>query len=319
VRHDVSFHVFIGQTSVVLLACLLLDGTGNQVVVGIVATHALKKNVFTAVGVAGSLRESLAHFDGVVLVHDFQTVCHLSFLLNILSLEYINDLLKVFKTFFRYCTEEEYIKSNPAKRVHNVRQPKVMIRTFSEDEILKMLNHYQGNDFISVRNKAMLALFFDTGLRLTEVLELRNDQIYDGFVRVMGKGRKERVVPCSPYLAKLLIKHRIMKEAYFEMKNLTPQNYVFVSYRGKKMTQESVSKFMKRTAKIVGVREDIRVSPHTCRHTFAHLQLKNGLDIYSLSRLMGHEHITVTQKYLEGIRNDEVLDAARETGVLCNL
>ena len=110
-----------------------------------------------------------------------------------------------------------------------------------------------------------------------------------------------------------------MKEAYFEMKNLTPQNYVFVSYRGKKMTQESVSKFMKRTAKMVGVREDIRVSPHTCRHTFAHLQLKNGLDIYSLSRLMGHEHITVTQKYLEGIRNDEVLDAARETGVLCNL
>ena len=232
---------------------------------------------------------------------------------------YINDLLKVFKTFFRYCAEEEYIKSNPAKRVHNVRQPKVMIRTFSEDEILKMLNHYQGNDFISVRNKAMLALFFDTGLRLTEVLELRNDQIYDGFVRVMGKGRKERVVPCSPYLAKLLIKHRIMKEAYFEMKNLTPQNYVFVSYRGKKMTQESVSKFMKKTAKIVGVRDDIRVSPHTCRHTFAHLQLKNGLDIYSLSRLMGHEHITVTQKYLEGIRNDEVLDAARETGVLCNL
>ena len=76
---------------------------------------------------------------------------------------------------------------------------------------------------------------------------------------------------------------------------------------------------MKKTDKIVGVRDDIRVSPHTCRHTFAHLQLKNGLDIYSLSRLMGHEHITVTQKYLEGIRNDEVLDAARETGVLCNL
>ena len=103
---------------------------------------------------------------------------------------YINDLLKVFKTFFRCCTEEENIKSNPAKRVRNVRQPKVMIRTFSEEEILKMLNHYQGNDFISVRNKAMLALFFDTGLRLTEVLELRNDQIYDGFVRVMGKAKE---------------------------------------------------------------------------------------------------------------------------------
>ena len=202
--------------------------------------------------------------------------------------QYINDLLKVFKTFFRYCVEEEYLKTSPAAKVRNVRQPKVMIRTFSEEEILKMLNHYQSNDYISIRNKAMLALFFDTGLRLTEVLELRNDQIYDGFVRVMGKGRKERVVPCSPYLAKLLMKYRIMKEAYFEEKNLTPQNYVFLSYRGKRMTQESVSKFLKRTAAFVGVREDIRVSPHTCRHTFAHLQLKNGLDIYSLSRLMGH-------------------------------
>jgi len=92
---------------------------------------------------------------------------------------YINDLLKVFKTFFRYCTEEEYIKSNPAKRVHNVRQPKVMIRTFSEDEILKMLNHYQGNDFISVRNKAMLEKA--ANMIQTEQLVMPDDWYYIAF------------------------------------------------------------------------------------------------------------------------------------------
>ena len=97
------------------------------------------------------------------------------------------------------------------------------------------------------------------------------------------------------------------------------QNYFFLSYRGKAMTQESVSKMMKQTAAAVNVRKDIRVSPHTCRHTFAHLQLKNGLDIYSLSRLLGHEHIGITQKYLNGIRDDEVLVAARQTGGLRNL
>lgn len=233
--------------------------------------------------------------------------------------QYINDLLKVFKTFFRYCVEEEYLRINPAAKVKNVRQPKVLIRTFSEDEVLKMLNYHNGHDYISIRNKAMLALFFDTGMRLNEVLTMRDDQIRDGYVVVWGKGSKERVVPFSPYLAKLLMKYRIARDAYFEMKNLTPQAYLFLSYRGRKMTQEIVSTILKQTASFVGVRKDIRVSPHTCRHTFAHLQLKNGLDIYTLSRLLGHENIGITQKYLNGIRDDEVLVAARQTGVLRNL
>lgn len=211
---------------------------------------------------------------------------------------YINDLLKVFKTFFRYCVEEEYLKVSPAAKVKNVRQPKVLIRTFNEEEVLKMLNYHNGHDFISLRNKAMLALFFDTGMRLTEVMTMKNEQIKDGYVVVWGKGGKERVVPCSPYLERMLMKYRIAKDTYFEMKNTTPQSYFFLSYRGKRMTQESVAKMMKQTARAVNVRKDIRVSPHTCRHTFAHLQLKNGLDIYSLSRLLGHEHIGITQRYL---------------------
>ena len=65
--------------------------------------------------------------------------------------QYINDLLKVFKTFFRYCVEEEYLKTSPAAKVKNVRQPKVLIRTFSEEEVLKMLNYHNGHDFISMR------------------------------------------------------------------------------------------------------------------------------------------------------------------------
>ena len=69
----------------------------------------------------------------------------------------------------------------------------------------------------------------------------------------------------------------------------------------------------------MGVDCNVRVSPHTCRHTFAHLQLKNGLDLYSLSRLMGHENIAITQRYLEGVQDKEVLRAAQKSGVLANL
>jgi len=76
---------------------------------------------------------------------------------------------------------------------------------------------------------------------------------------------------------------------------------------------------LKEAAEAVGVLKDIRVSPHTCRHTFAHLQLKNGLYLYSLSRLMGHENISITQRCLDGIQDDEVLTAAKHTGVLAHL
>ena len=83
--------------------------------------------------------------------------------------------------------------------------------------------------------------------------------------------------------------------------------------------QESITKVLKESARAVGVNPQVRVSPHTCRHTFAHLQLKNGLDLYSLSRLLGHENIAITQRYLEGIRDDQVIKLAQRSGVLSNL
>ena len=110
---------------------------------------------------------------------------------------------------------------------------------------------------------------------------------------------------------------QIVRGGYFEGR--LAQKFVFLSYRGRKMTQESITKVLKEAAKAVGVNPQIRVSPHTCRHTFAHLQLKNGLDLYSLSRLLGHENIAITQRYLEGIRDDQVIKLAQRSGVLSNL
>lgn len=232
--------------------------------------------------------------------------------------QYINDLLKAFKVFFKYCHQEGHTSTDPCAKIHNVKQPKVKIRTFNEEEIRGMLNYYGGRTYTDIRNRTMLALFFDTGMRLNEVLTLKQEQIHDDYILVHGKGNKERLVPVSPYLAKLLLKYRVVRDSYFHIHHI-PQSYVFVSYRGSQLTQQAVSNMMKEAAKMVGVRKDIRVSPHTCRHTFAHMQLKNGLDLYSLSRLMGHENISITQRYLDGIRDDEVLTAAKQTGVLAHL
>ena len=206
---------------------------------------------------------------------------------------YINDLLKVFKTFFSYLNREGYNMSNPTANIHNMKQPKVKIISFSETEIRKLLNYFQGHDFLSIRNRTILALFFDTGMRLTELMTLMPEQIFDDHILVHGKGNKERMVPVSPYLAKALMQYGRAREKYFDGK--LPEHYLFVSNRGKRLTQEAITKFMKKAAQDIGVNCNVRVSPHTCRHTFAHLQLKNGLDLYSLSRLMGHENVAMVK------------------------
>ena len=164
----------------------------------------------------------------------------------------------------------------------------------------------------------MIALFFDTGMRLSEVITMEQNQIHEDFILVHGKGAKERVVPVSPYLAKMLLHYTAAREYNFESTKL-PEKYFFVSRTGKKLTPEAITKFLKKAARDVGVNDQIRVSPHTFRHTFAHMQLKNGLDLYTLSRVMGHENVAITQRYLEGIQDKEVLEAAMKTGVLANL
>ena len=108
---------------------------------------------------------------------------------------YINDLLKVFKTFFNYMVKESHMAESPAAKVKNMKQPKTKIITFSENEIRKILNFYSGRTYLEIRNRTMIAMFFDTGMRLTEVITLRWEQIREDYILVHGKGAKERLVP----------------------------------------------------------------------------------------------------------------------------
>lgn len=103
---------------------------------------------------------------------------------------------------------------SPAAKVKNIKQPKTKIITLSENEIRKNLNYSSGRTYLEIRNHTMLALFFDTGMRLTEVITLRWEQIRDEYILVHGKGAKERLVPVSPYLAKALMQYRQTKESY---------------------------------------------------------------------------------------------------------
>lgn len=230
---------------------------------------------------------------------------------------YLNDLLKAFKCMFKYAYEEEYTETLLTEKVRNVKQPKVIINTFSRAEVKNMISFYSGHDYLSIRNKVILMMFFDTGIRLSELTSLRFWQVKADSIIIQGKGNKERVVPKSALLGKWLMKYFAVRESYFAYR--AAPDYVFLSKNARVLTSEAVHKVVFNAGKAVGVNQTVRVSPHTCRHTFAHMQLQNGLDLYSLSRLMGHESISITQRYLEGIKNDEVLLAAKRTGVLQNI
>lgn len=230
---------------------------------------------------------------------------------------YVNDLLKAYKVFFRYAFEEGYTRSLLTEKIRNMKKPKIIIRTFSEQELKRMANYYQGYDYLTIRNKVVMLMLIDTGIRLSELINLTEEQIKFDYIIIRGKGNKERVVPKSPMLSKWLIKFLAVRRSYFAYR-VIPEN-IFLSRNAKPLTTTMVDNIVKKAGKDCDVSADIRISAHTFRHTYAHFQLKSGLDLYSLSRLLGHENISITQTYLNGLRDKEILQQAQNTSPLMNL
>lgn len=232
---------------------------------------------------------------------------------------YINDLLKVYKTMFRYFYNEGYTETLITEKIHNVKKEKVIIRTFTKENVKAMINFYSGNDFLSIRNKTIMIVLFDTGIRLSELLNLKTIDLKEDYIIVVnGKGGKDRVVPKSPFLSKWLFKYQSIRRSYFIDRYLDNKE-LFLSKNCKRLSREMVERIVKDVGKFAGVSKEVRVSPHTCRHTYAQMQLKNGLNIYSLSRLLGHENISITQTYLNGIRDEQVLIEGRISSPPMNL
>ena len=233
---------------------------------------------------------------------------------------YVNDILKACKTWFNYLVEEDYIEArrNPAAKVKYLKQPKTIIETFSTQEVKELIHYYSGCDYLEVRNRTIITLLFDTGMRCNEMIMMEPEDIKKDYIVVKhGKGNKERVVPKSPMLSKQLVRYLYVRENYFEGKS--NKKNLFLSKTGKPLTDEAVARMLKKAAFEVGVSPEVRVSPHTCRHTFAQMQLRNGLDLYSLSRLMGHVNVMITQRYLLGIKDKDIVDKGNQTSPLMNL
>ena len=227
----------------------------------------------------------------------------------------INSYLKTVKAFIQYCFDEDYGGYNTNKSKFKwVKEEKPVIKTFTSRDVRKMLDGTRGNDFLSLRDTAILTLLFETGIRAMELFELKRENIHDDYILINGKNHKQRVVPITPILRKALIRYERVKEVYFE--DLRAADYFFLSSRGNKLTNSTLGAIIKKCGQAI---EGIRVSPHTCRHFFAQQQIKMGTDIYTISRLLGHENISITQVYLNSLKDDDLIKMTKNNSVLMNM
>ena len=227
---------------------------------------------------------------------------------------YINGLLKTAKSFIQYCYDEGYGGFNTKKNFKWCKEEKPIVTTFKPHHVKRMLSSCAGSDYMSLRDKAILSVLFETGIRCWELCCITPQDIHEDFIIINGKNHKQRVVPVTPILKKTLIKYQAVKDNYFTLKNT--DDYYFLSNHGKQLTNSAVEHIVKRHGEDI---EGIRVSPHTCRHFFAQQQVKLGTDLYTISRLLGHENIGITQTYLNSLRDEEIIQIAKQKSILMNL
>lgn len=214
---------------------------------------------------------------------------------------YINSLLKVAKAFIQYCYDEGYGGFNTKKNFKWCKQDKAVIMAFTPADVRTMLQSCKGGSFLQLRDNAVLTMFFETGIRCWELCCVKPSDIHDDFIIINGKNHKQRVVPITAMLRKAMLKYEFSKENYFTLKNT--DDYYFLSFHGRQLTNCAVEHIVKRHGEGVS---GIRVSPHTCRHFYAQQQVKMGTDLYTISRLLGHENIQITQTYLNSLPSKNI-------------
>jgi integrase/recombinase XerD len=211
----------------------------------------------------------------------------------------VKGYIRVWKAFFGWCFEEELIDTNPAVRLKHPKAPKRIRPAFIAEHIEKMLAACDTSTLDGFRDKVILLLLLDTGLRISEISALCVYDVHDTYIKVMGKGRKEREVGIYPEMSKLLWKYIHKHRA-----PANPNEAALFIGRGKRLQAPGIHAVIKRIQKASGL-EDIKFSAHVFRHTFAKMYLKSGGDLFKLSRQLGHSDVQTTKIYLEDFNSSD--------------
>lgn len=200
------------------------------------------------------------------------------------------------KSFFNYCLQERYVAENPASLLETPRLARSLPDILSYSEIEAIIAQIDLSKPEGVRNKAILETLYSCGLRVSELINLRLSCIYEDmeFVRVIGKGNKERLVPIGSQALKYI---SIYKETVRRHQVIKPgeEDIVFLNRRGNRLSRVMVFVFLKELVEKAGIRKQI--SPHTFRHSFATHLVEGGADLRAVQEMLGHESITTTEIY----------------------
>lgn len=212
--------------------------------------------------------------------------------------------LTVFNSFYKYLVFMDKIKSNPCDGIKAPKLEKKLPTYLTNEEIAKLFN-IRLTKPVDYRNKAILEVMYATGARISEVINLELNQIdfEECIIRVVGKGKKERIIPLDDVAIEALDNY-INNYRPFLIKNETC-NYVFLNKNGEKISRQMIFKILKNLANKAGITKEI--SPHTLRHSFASNLLNNGADLRVIQELLGHENLETTEIYSH-LQNKKIKD-----------
>ena len=204
----------------------------------------------------------------------------------------LQRLLSALRSFYRWLMREGLADHNPATAVKAPKAPAKLPATMDSDAVTQLLD-IKENSPVAIRDKAIMELFYSSGLRLSELATLRWDQIdrTSGLLTVTGKGNKTRVVPIGSYAAKALDKWRKVRGNFAGFE----EPHIFVSNRGTPISTRSIQSRIRYWAKKQGLPQ--QVYPHLLRHSFASHMLESSGDLRAVKELLGHADISTTQVY----------------------
>lgn len=200
------------------------------------------------------------------------------------------------KSFFKFLVFEGYLKSSPMSNIESPKLGRKLPDILNVEEISQMISSIDIKEKFGQRNKTIIEILYGTGIRVSELIELKISNIFfkENLIRVLGKGDKERFVPIGLKAKKSIIDY-INNDRKYQKIEESSNDILILSRYGKKITRHMIFTLIKNISKKSGITK--KISPHTFRHSFASHLLKNGADLRTIQLILGHENITTTEIY----------------------
>ena len=205
-------------------------------------------------------------------------------------------MISTLRSFFPFLFLERYIKIDPMELIEAPKMGRYLPDVLNQSEVLNLIHSVDLSKTLGHRDRAMLELLYSSGLRVSELLGLKISQCHwdEGYLRIVGKGNKERLVPVGEWAMKWIFHYMEVERNHLQVDSRS-EDILFLNFRGKPLTRMTVLNIVKRQARMAGIQKEI--SPHTFRHSFATHLVEAGADLRAVQEMLGHASITTTEIY----------------------